>query len=785
MGRLARMLWIFAACVSLCSAADLDTLYLTSQWFRLRDAVAADPKAPDFYKGAAAAAFNDRASAERYLNAAMKSGADPAQRVEAGLLLVEYYANTGRRKAAAAQLQQIDSMLRGLAGSKAVDRAAYRNFQQLRAELSAMNVYRDQVVVSRRLSRVPYFQIDNQIVLPVSIDGKAANFFMDTGASESVIDEEEAQRLGLEVHPASIPLEPYGAHSDLTATGVAMVRDLIIGNVHLRDVAFLVVKDQGYDGLLGLPVLLALETLRWGSDGMMEIGFPPQARRAEDANLCLDAGSLVTEAAFGNAKLNLFVDTGTYETLLFPTFSHEFPSAVAGGVAEPFTVSDTNHDPEARTLSTLTLRLGGADVTAGRVHALSRNFTEDGSWAHGNMGMDFAGGARSVTLDFAAMRIGIEGGPRAGGSAEACTLPAGFLCLSGFACTVRYDPGARCHVDRVPVDAPAGNPLPSPEYLDAATSCRLPANFACGRAETCTAVFDGKGGCRVDGTRAETPDARTVPAPGAPEAAASTLPAAGADARELMERSLKFESLEMAPAKDYVFTQESVTKNLDADGKVKSTSSETHEVMTLYDQRYERLTHKDGKPLPAGKERSEQARFDKAVDKRAHETPEAKAKREEAERKDASHNLACDKEFLRIFTFRLDGVGEVAGRPVSIVDVSPIPGITSPVCDEIKTLTKMHLKIWVDQAEYRWAQVQADNIGTVTWGKVLVRIPAGALHMKFMQTRLKDGVWMAQSMNARVDVRLMMVARLHVEMIETYSNYRKFQSDSRIVPLDR
>ena len=773
-----RFCLLLAICAPL-PGADLENLYLTNQWFRLRDA--AGPAASGFYRGAVAAAFNDPATAERHLGAVMRTGSDTAQRVEAALLLEEMYARSGRRKAAAAQLQRVESLLRELTQASQLDRAVYRNFRQVRAELAALNGYPDQTVVARGLSRIPYYQVDNQIVLPLTINGRPANYYVDTGSSASFLSESEAKRLGLTVHAVSIPIEPYGAHSDATATGVTVAHDLVIGNIHLRDVAFLVDQDEDHDGLLGLPLLLALETLRWNSDGTMELGFPSRTRDLAAANLCLDDGQLVTEAAFGSERLNLLVDTGTFETLLFPTFSGQFAKTVEAGIPEPFDISDTNHDPGARTLSSLTLRVGGANVTAGRIHALSRNFTEDGSWAHGNLGTDFAGNAQSVTLDFQAMRLTIEGGVSSVGSEAGCPLPANFACLGGFICTARYDRDVRCHVDRVPAEAPAGNTLPEPDNSDADDSCRLPASFACSRDERCIAVFDGKGGCRIEHTRAAAPPPPAAPGTGG-KVTDPAAPSAAPDARDIIERSLKFESLELAPAKDYVYTDETVLKFLDADGAVKNTTSETHEVMTLYDQEYQRLVRKDGKPLSPDKARSEQARFDKAVEKRAHEAPEARAKREEAERKRAAKQLVCDSEFLKAFQFRLEGPGEINGRPAWIVEANALPN-ASPSCDDTKTMAKLHFKVWVDQAESRWAQMQGDNIAPITWGKILLRIPTGQLHFTFQQRRLSEGVWMASSMNARIDPRLMVFAKLHLEVNDTYSNYRKFQSDSKVVPL--
>jgi hypothetical protein len=214
---------------------------------------------------------------------------------------------------------------------------------------------------------------------------------------------------------------------------------------------------------------------------------------------------------------------------------------------------------------------------------------------------------------------------------------------------------------------------------------------------------------------------------------------------------------------------------------VKKTITETHEVMTLYDQEYLRLVSKDGKPLPPARERAEQVRFDKAVDQRAHESPAAKAKREDAERSRAAHNLVCDSEFLKLFQFRLEGSAEMNGRPAWIVEIQPLPGI-APTCEETRFLSRLHYRVWVDQADFRWTQSQGDNIAPITWGKFLLRVPTGQLHFTFQQRRLSEGVWVASQMDIREDPRVLF-AKVHIQVIETYSNYRKFQSDSRIVPV--
>ncbi len=99
----------------------------------------------------------------------------------------------------------------------------------------------------------------------------------------------------------------------------------------------------------------------------------------------------------------------------------------------------------------------------------------------------------------------------------------------------------------------------------------------------------------------------------------------------------------------------------------------------------------------------------------------------------------------------------------------------------MKKVKLFRLRIWIDQQEAQWARVEADNVAPVTVTGILFRAPAGAMHITFEPVRRDDGAWLPARMLASVDVKVMLMAKLHLEIETSYSNYRKFQSESRIV----
>jgi hypothetical protein len=95
-------------------------------------------------------------------------------------------------------------------------------------------------------------------------------------------------------------------------------------------------------------------------------------------------------------------------------------------------------------------------------------------------------------------------------------------------------------------------------------------------------------------------------------------------------------------------------------------------------------------------------------------------------------------------------------------------------------LTKVRGKIWIDQGEYQWVKVDAEAIAPLSFGLGLLRLaPGGSLH--FEQTRVNDEVWLPSKAEIRADARVAYVRKLRAEMDIQYRDYKKFQSDSRVL----
>lgn len=116
-----------------------------------------------------------------------------------------------------------------------------------------------------------------------------------------------------------------------------------------------------------------------------------------------------------------------------------------------------------------------------------------------------------------------------------------------------------------------------------------------------------------------------------------------------------------------------------------------------------------------------------------------------------------------------------------MIDADPRPGF-EPHVKGAKFLPKFRFRVWIDKAENQWVKLNAECIDTVSLGLFLARFHKGSRIM-IEQTRVNDEVWLPQHMAVKVDVRLALMKNFDIEQDVTYRDYKKFRSDTRIVPL--
>ncbi len=395
---------LLSACLSFGASSDdatLKSLYKAHRWFELREFVQKS-SAPLFYQGAVACAFNDLWNCESKLAKVIKSEPQPEIAIEAHRVLAAAYFRLGKYHEA---LTHVDAIL--------VVHPDDSDVKDDRPLLAALRDSADQSVV-RRASTT----LEMKDALPIEINGVQGTYWFDTGADVSALSESDAKRFNLHVLNAQIKEgDVTGAEVD---SRVAVANELSIGTFRLNHVAFLVFSDNqppfnqlppGSRGVIGLPVLLALERFGWQADKTFGINSKSSSSSLSQPNLCFHEHGALALIQFEDHNLTLRLDTGADTTDLYPPFAELFPELIrTASKTESYKMEGVGgaKNMNAAILESLRLSIGGFPVTLKPANVLLTRTTESSRYLQGNLGMDLLQQAHKATFDFKKMMLTLE-----------------------------------------------------------------------------------------------------------------------------------------------------------------------------------------------------------------------------------------------------------------------------------------------------------------------------------------------------------------------------------------
>ena len=231
--------------------------------------------------------------------------------------------------------------------------------------------------------------------------------------------------------------------------------------------------------------------------------------------------------------------------------------------------------------------------------------------------------------------------------------------------------------------------------------------------------------------------------------------------------------------RNYTYTERQVESKLDKNGQSKSAEVKTFEILEIYGEQVERLIAKDDKPLDAKDAAKEEEKIQKIIDKRKNESDDERRKREEKEEKQREDDRKFTKEVADAYDFKLVGSEAVNGREAWVIDGEPRPGF-QPHMKESKFLPKFHGRVWIDRDDLQLAKMDVECLDTISWGVFLARFHKGS-RFTLEQTRVNDEVWLPQQLAVKVDARLALLKSFNVDIEQTYRDYKKFRTSSKIV----
>jgi hypothetical protein len=233
--------------------------------------------------------------------------------------------------------------------------------------------------------------------------------------------------------------------------------------------------------------------------------------------------------------------------------------------------------------------------------------------------------------------------------------------------------------------------------------------------------------------------------------------------------------------RDYTYVQREDEHKLDGKGQIKSSESRTYEIMVLYEEPVRKLIAKDDKPLGDSDAKKEEEKVQKIIGKRKSESEGDRRKRIEKQDKDREDGRRFVTEIADAYNFRFAGKENLDGRETVMIDADPRPGY-EPHMKEAKFLPKFRFRVWLDQTDKQWVKLDIQCIDTVSVGLFLLRVHKGS-SIQIEQVRVNDEVWLPRHVALKLDARLALLKGLNMAEDVTYRDYRKFRTDTKILPV--
>lgn len=256
---------------------------------------------------------------------------------------------------------------------------------------------------------------------------------------------------------------------------------------------------------------------------------------------------------------------------------------------------------------------------------------------------------------------------------------------------------------------------------------------------------------------------------------------AAQDARQIMVRAVDMYHKDTEAARNYTFLQREVESDLDGSGKPKNTEIRTWDVTLQEGSPYRRLVARNDQPISPEEQKQEADKLQWSIEQRRKETPEQRDLRIANWRRREQRRSGPVKELPDAFDFQLVREETLNRAETWVIDATPKPGY-KPRSTATSFFPKVKIRFWIDKREYQCVRAEMETQDTVAFGGFLVRVARGG-RLMLEQTRVNDEVWLPKRFTMEASARLMLVKRYHKALDMTFSDYKKFQTDSRVVSM--
>lgn len=251
------------------------------------------------------------------------------------------------------------------------------------------------------------------------------------------------------------------------------------------------------------------------------------------------------------------------------------------------------------------------------------------------------------------------------------------------------------------------------------------------------------------------------------------------DAHEIVRRAVDLDKNNGDNWRNFTYVQHQTDRQFEGSGKVKSQADRTWDVTFQEGSPYRRLIARNGVPLTAQEQQAEDEKMQWAIAERRKESKEQRERRIAEWRKRLDRQREPLNEVPDAFDFQVVREEAIHGNSAWVIDGTPKPRYKAK-SSAASILQKMKTRFWISKRDFHWMKLEAETLDTFTYGAFLLRIGKGA-HIMMEQARVNGDVWLPTRIALNGSARILLVKGVHAQLDITYSDYKKFVVDSRVI----
>jgi hypothetical protein len=240
---------------------------------------------------------------------------------------------------------------------------------------------------------------------------------------------------------------------------------------------------------------------------------------------------------------------------------------------------------------------------------------------------------------------------------------------------------------------------------------------------------------------------------------------------ELVKRLLQDQREVEAIRRNYIFTMEEDEQEPDKKGSLRTRHHNTYEVHYSGPWVVQVLTARDGRqlsPQEISQENDKEMRRARLGLAKLQSDPDA----------EGSGGLRLS-DFLAADQFINLRREKYRGRNALVLDFIPNPKFRPRRASE-KILKSLAGTIWIDEQDMHGMRLEARLKENVSFGGFLASVKKGAA-VVFEQQKINDEIWLPSYTELHFDARALFSGK-HINLVQRFSNYRKFQVSTEIKP---